>query len=364
MDKSILVIDDDKEILENIKEILMNGNYKVYSADSAAYALEIIKDLIPDLIISDIMMPGIDGLEFLSILKKDSLFSSIPFIFLTARSSYKDLRNGMSNGADDYLFKPFKSIDLLNAVKAKFDNNERMNSILNNLKETIALSVPHEFRTPLTPIIGLSNLLIEDIDNFSKEEIIKMNLSINTNAKRLLHRIEKFILFADIYTELNSISNYKFEKDFFSSQIQSFVINTITEYTNSFDFKKNLSLCNTNSVLKIHKYHFSLCIKELVENAFKFSLSQNKIAIIGRYEDGLYLLSFINDGKGLTRSQINSISLFNTNYDKNKTGSGIGLAVVKKIIDHYKGKLLIDSEPNVQTIITIGIPTVVYKNNS
>ncbi|MGE5679735.1 MAG: response regulator transcription factor, partial [Bacillota bacterium] len=105
--RKIVVIEDDISLRDNIEQLLEEFGYRVLSAEDGKKGIKIIKEILPDLIISDIMMPGIDGYEVLRQLGSDPKTLTIPFIFLTARAEMKDLREGMLLGADDYLIKPF-----------------------------------------------------------------------------------------------------------------------------------------------------------------------------------------------------------------------------------------------------------------
>src|SRR6266704_2749448 len=104
---TILVIEDEPPILENILETLEIQDYQAIGAANGLIGLELARQHIPDLIISDIMMPDVDGYDVLLELRADQATSSIPFIFLSARSDRPSTRRGMELGADDYLTKPF-----------------------------------------------------------------------------------------------------------------------------------------------------------------------------------------------------------------------------------------------------------------
>jgi len=119
MNERILVIEDNKEVRENISEILELSNYRVACAENGKKGVEMALEESFDLIICDIMMPVLDGYGVLHLLGKHKETSHIPFIFLTAKSDKADLRKGMDLGADDYLTKPFDGIDLLNAVEVR-----------------------------------------------------------------------------------------------------------------------------------------------------------------------------------------------------------------------------------------------------
>lgn len=122
--KTILVIEDNEDIRENVAEILTLSDYKVLTAANGKEGIEVAQKHEPDLIICDIMMPGVDGYGVLHILHKDPATQNIPFIFLTAKSERSDFRAAMEMGADDYITKPFAGNELLNAIESRFKKNE------------------------------------------------------------------------------------------------------------------------------------------------------------------------------------------------------------------------------------------------
>ncbi len=124
MTKRILLIEDDQTMRENTAEILELAQYEVVSAMNGRDGSVMAKHVKPDLIISDIMMPGLDGYGVLHVLSKDPETASIPFIFLTAKAEKSEWRKGMELGADDYITKPFEDTELLNAVEARFKKSE------------------------------------------------------------------------------------------------------------------------------------------------------------------------------------------------------------------------------------------------
>lgn len=122
--KKILLIEDNADMRENTMEILELANYKVYGAENGRIGVEKAKEILPDLIVCDIMMPELDGYGVLYILSKLPETARIPFIFLSAKAEKSDMRKGMNMGADDYLTKPFEEFELLDAVESRFRRNE------------------------------------------------------------------------------------------------------------------------------------------------------------------------------------------------------------------------------------------------
>ncbi|TAM97220.1 MAG: response regulator [Chitinophagaceae bacterium] len=123
--KKILLIEDNQEILENTAEILELAGYEVYTASEGRAGVAAAIDCHPDLIISDIMMPVLDGYGVLHLVQKNPGLTGTPLIFLTAKTDRSDFRKGMEMGADDYITKPFTDTELLNAVETRLKKAER-----------------------------------------------------------------------------------------------------------------------------------------------------------------------------------------------------------------------------------------------
>jgi DNA-binding response OmpR family regulator len=122
---SILVIEDNQDVRNYIKKHLWS-TYTVYEATNGEEGMERAIKYMPDLVISDIMMPKVDGLQLCRKLKNDIHTSHIPIILLTARVTYQQVREGFEIGADEYITKPFNANNLLLRVKALIDNRERL----------------------------------------------------------------------------------------------------------------------------------------------------------------------------------------------------------------------------------------------
>ena len=117
----ILVVEDETAIRNNLVRMLQLEQFEVAGAANGKLALEMVHEFAPDLILCDVMMPEQDGHEVLEALRRDATTARIPFIFLTAKGEHADIRTGMNLGADDYLVKPVKVDDLLEAIAARLD---------------------------------------------------------------------------------------------------------------------------------------------------------------------------------------------------------------------------------------------------
>ncbi|WP_372918604.1 response regulator, partial [Salegentibacter sp.] len=144
--KKILIIEDDKILLENTRELLALENYRVFTAENGREGLETAKRIYPDLIISDILMPVMDGYELLKSLYKNRATRDIPFIFLSAKAEAEDIRVGMNMGADDYLTKPFHEKDLLRAVRTRLNKHETLKRKKAEIPDTFPINTLDELK--------------------------------------------------------------------------------------------------------------------------------------------------------------------------------------------------------------------------
>jgi CheY-like chemotaxis protein len=124
-------VEDNADIIFNLDLSLKSNNFQVKSASNGKEALEILSKMkeVPDLIISDIMMPEMDGYELFKTISNDNRLNEIPFIFLTAKASPEDIRFGKLLGIDDYLTKPINEKDLIAVIKGKLSRKKKSNSI-------------------------------------------------------------------------------------------------------------------------------------------------------------------------------------------------------------------------------------------
>lgn len=362
MSETILVVEDQKNVREDIVEILESADYKVLAAECGGHALDISKSNLLDLVISDIMMPGMDGYQLLENFQSNPNLQNIPFIFLSAKSSENDLRSGMIKGADDYITKPFRAKDLLRSVETRLAKYKNWKKNIDKLRDSFALAVPHELRTPLIPLLGYSEIILEDIKKISREEIYELVERIKLGAVRLHNRVEKFILLSSLQFELNNVNELKnirndsicYPKELISATVKS----VANAFARSDDFDFNIRA--EGITLKIPEFYLTTILKELIENACKFSLPGNKISIEGKSSENIFELSIKNEGKGLTEKQIKDINLFEQyeNYNKPHSGSGIGLMIVKKILEIIQGQIFIESSYEKHTTVFVKIPLI------
>lgn len=157
-DEKILVVDDEEHIRELIKFNLENNGYQILTADNGIDALKIAKNMLPQLVLLDLMLPGMDGYDVCKEIRKDTNISSTPIIMITAKGEEFDKVLGLELGADDYLTKPFSIRELLARVKAV-------------LRRTTLQQVDKSYR--------FANITVD----FEKHEVIKYDRKIELTLK-------------------------------------------------------------------------------------------------------------------------------------------------------------------------------------
>jgi CRP/FNR family cyclic AMP-dependent transcriptional regulator len=165
--KKILLIEDNEDVRENTAEILALSNYEVTVAANGKQGVELALEVLPDLIICDIMMPVLDGYGVLHALGKREQTASIPFIFLTAKSEKTDFRKGMGMGADDYITKPFDGTELLNAVEARLKKTETLKQKFSQDAEGL-----NDFLHSARQQTGLALTADRELNHYKKKQLL------------------------------------------------------------------------------------------------------------------------------------------------------------------------------------------------
>ena len=122
MPKTILIVDDEPGILSPLQFLMEQQGYNVLTAESGEFALQLIDQYNPDLVLLDIMLPGIDGYEVCEIVRLNPDFRNVKIIFLTAKGREVEIAKGMALGADAYIIKPFSNAEVVAKVKELLEN--------------------------------------------------------------------------------------------------------------------------------------------------------------------------------------------------------------------------------------------------
>lgn len=359
--KRVFVVDNEELMRESIVQVLREAQYEVDEAQNGIEALARLASFTPDLIVSDVNMPKLDGFGLLKELRKSERTADIPFIFLTGAIDRSSQREGMLLGADDYITKPFEQNDLLKAVELRLKKHQLMQDNikkrLDEFRKNINLALPHEFRTPLTGILGFAEILQETRD-LSADKTVHIGSHIHKSATRLHKLLERMLLLSELDSILASPEHRKALSDSVCNVAQTIgrVVETQGLETQRRD---DIQVSLVEARIGALESHLEKVIEELLSNALKFSNEGAKVDVTNSLESSRVSISVEDHGKGMSEEQINDIGAF-VQFDRRRNeqqGAGIGLALVKKICDLYDGSLIIKRSEAGGTKVTLTFPT-------
>ncbi|HEX2866242.1 MAG TPA: response regulator [Ignavibacteriales bacterium] len=347
----VLIVEDDFSTRSNLIQLLEKSGHTILAAASGEEALDLLEKEMPDLIISDIMMPGIDGYELLRRVNGEESRDLIPFIFLTARTEISDYREGMLSGGDDFITKPFKAHDLLRSIETRLKKKEKSERKISQFKNNITRNVSHEFRTPLVPIIGYSQMIKENYWHLGPDEVLEMIGKINSSGSWMLKLIEKFLLLVELEGDTENHTAtfcHTFE-----------IIHQCAEQVAQANGRPDDLQVNLKSAaVSLKEQDLKRIAAELLENAFRFSGAGSPVVITSQSAEGFYFLTIKDSGQGISSEELKNISSFFqvSRQGVHQAGLGLGLAIVKKLAEKNKIEVSIESEPGRFTCVTLKLP--------
>lgn len=363
----ILLVEDESFIRHEIAEALQHEQYSVLTAGDGQQGLSLAHREIPDLIISDIMMPNLDGYGFLMALREDSATANIPFIFLTAKSEYADMRKGMTYGADDYLVKPFDILELLGAIRIRLQKKneaaEAVSKEMEALRHSVVTALPHELRTPLTGIMGYVNFIVGDFESLHPEQVYRMLQGVQRATNRLYRLIQNYLLFTqlDIVGMDDARRALILEyRDLQPTNVLESIPPLLIERAESYNRQADLKSAIAPARLRLLSEDFTKIMDEVVDNAFKFSPEGTAVTIVGEANSasGIYTIKVTDLGRGMRSDQVRSIGAM-IQFDRKRheqQGAGLGLAIVRRLIELYGGEIQIKSEVQKGCTVILNFP--------
>ncbi|NER38706.1 MAG: hybrid sensor histidine kinase/response regulator [Oscillatoria sp. SIO1A7] len=364
MTAKILVIEDEQSILENIVELLEAEELEGIAAGDGINGLQLAREKKPDLIICDIMMPGMNGYEVLSSLQEDPDTATIPFIFLTAKSEKPDARKGMTLGADDYITKPCKPDELVQAIATRLKKQDilkcKSQEKLHALRHSIALSMPHELKTPLNAILGFAELLVESSDSLGSSEIKEMGQIILDSGERLHHMIQNFLLYAELEMLASEPDQLATQDDCEVTYATSLIRDRAIKLATLARREEDLNLELLEVPLKISAKRLNKLAEELIDNAFKFSEPGTPVRVTSKLEKKQFVLTVSDRGRGMSPAQIAEVGAYMQFGRKiyEQQGAGLGLAIVKRLAELHGGTFAIESDRAASyTTVRVTLPT-------
>jgi two-component system sensor histidine kinase/response regulator len=351
--KTLLVIDDDEAIRGTYGLALEHAGYRVLTATNGTQGVELARRHLPDLILCDINMPGMDGRNVLRTLREDTAAGATQIVLMTGNTKALSTREAMALGADDFLTKPFGIVQLMRCVEARLQRAQIHGRVadqaVTDLRASLRSSLPHELFTPLAGILGLTAALREDLPQLNSAEVMEMLADIEQSGWRLHRTLKNYLRVIDLETGAGPAETPPvLGGDDPSAAVTNGVTTAARRHKREADLRVQASACTITT----QAADLTTIAEELVDNACSFSRPGTPITVRlvapGR-------LQVTDQGRGMTPEQIRQIGAFRQ-FDRKKheqQGLGLGLVLVRKLADRCGADLSLASEPGAGTTATV-----------
>jgi len=346
-DLYILAIDDEPVNMQVLSNIFLINNVTIQKAYNGPQALEIIETHgMPDLILLDIMMPGMNGYELCRLIREQYPANRLPVIMLTAKNQISDLVDALEAGASDYISKPFSKNELLSRIKL------HLNLAALNRKEgfiavgQMASEILHDLTTPMYAIRIATALAKKDPTTPVKQ--IEYFDAIEKEAVRLSEITDDILKYVNKgqHLELSEENSAQFAKE-------------LEEEFRLLVTDKNIGISfNTvyQGTIVIDKKLMRRVIENIVRNAVEaLKDTKGEISIEIRKKSKDLIFSIRDNGPGIPVENRKRIFEPLVSYGKN-TGSGLGLSIAKRIVESHQGKIWFSSGEDKGTVFYISLP--------
>ena len=355
---NILVVDDEPSARKTIEMLLLREGYVMYFAANGPEALGLVEQHPPDVILLDVMMPGMDGFEVCQILKDSPAMQHIPIILVTALDSKKDLERGLDAGADDFLHKPYNSMELRARVRSMLRIKRRHDALQEalRLREDLSNMIVHDIRSPLSSILIYSDLLESFVPNDMGHQYLQTirnetnRLSAFLTDMLMMAKMEdgKLVLIPSV-VDINALVRAAVEGYRSVAGLKHLeLIVEVPEVTAQVSLDKNL---------------WRRVMDNLLSNAVKFSPPNGRITIQVTYPDQTgneqppqICIRVLDEGPGIPVEHQQTI------FDKFKivaTGRrdiaqvGLGLAFCKMVVDAHNGRVYVEQNQPRGSVFTV-----------
>ena len=366
----ILIVDDNPDIRAYVASCLRE-DYALYVGRDGRDGLEKARRHRPNLIISDVMMPVMNGYDLCRAVKGDETINHIPVILLTSKASVEDKITGLEAGADDYIAKPFSARELLARVQNLLRLREQQNALKNLNKELIRINdalreasemksqllsiASHDMKNPLTAIREFANIIKEELD--PESHLIELLDLVYDSTDQMLRLITQLLDSAALESgrfELN-------EKTVHLGELAQTIVRRNEGQARKKDQRIIIAPSSGKDFLvKADKERILEAMDNLLSNAIKYSPQAKDIHVSVVHVDGEVRFCVRDEGPGLTEEDMKKLFGKFQKLSAQPTGgessTGLGLSIVKQIVEMHGGRVWAESEPGQGSTFTLALP--------
>ncbi|MDZ7961287.1 MAG: hybrid sensor histidine kinase/response regulator [Aulosira sp. DedQUE10] len=355
-ERTILLVDDEPDNFEVISGILYNCDYRLGYASSGVSALERLERSQPDVILLDVMMPELDGIEVCRRIKANPNWQHIPIVMVTALNAKEDLARCLEAGADDFLSKPVSAVELRARIRSMLRIKQQYDALKASLqmRSDMANMIVHDLRNPLTSILlscemlDRANLPDKYQTRIDRIKIAEQQLRSLTESLLLIAKLESGKMLLNLETiELNRLINSCI------SDMQAIAAQKMIQMISDLP-EPERPICADALVMR-------RILDNLLSNAIKFSPSKSQITVQVKYLDDLTTqIQVIDMGIGITDELKQKV------FEKYEIGTlmenieqvGLGLSFCQMAIKAHGGKITVEDNQPQGSVILIEISSL------
>ena len=361
----ILVVDDIGANLKLLGDILNGGGYHIRPVTDGEMALKVAEKETPGLILLDIMMPGMSGYKVCRQLKENPGLKEVPVIFISALSDSYDIVKALNLGGVDYITKPFQAEEVIARVNTHYKLYQQSLELkkqrkelqeLNATKDKFFSIIAHDLRGPFNGFLGLTQLMAEELENLTSEEIKDFTLSMRNSAADMFRLLENLLEWARMQQGLITFNREIAQLAPMVDESIAIILEPakIKGIEINLDIPADITVFADRNILQT-------VVRNIVSNAVKFTPKGGKIKVSAKATNHNNVEISIEDtGIGMSSKMIDD--LFRLDVQTNRKGtegepsSGLGLILCKDFIEKHGGKIWVESEEGKGSIFLFTIP--------
>ncbi len=365
---TLLIVDDTPANLGVVVDYLESYGFMIMAARNGETALKRVQHALPDIILLDVMMPGLNGFETCQRLKLDEATKDIPVIFMTALSSIEDKVKGFEVGGVDYVTKPLQQEEVLARITTHLRLRDLSQSLekanaklteLNATKDKFFSIVAHDLKGPFQPLLGMAELLPIIADTAGPQEIKEIGESIYRSAKGVHNLLENLLQWSRM--EQGHMEHWPISLDLEQLAKQNMALLA--------DNASDKKICLQNRVVKetfvyADENMLDTVMRNLVSNALKFTPNGGEVTISAKPSNLLpefIEVSVSDTGSGISKEDLNKLFKLEVHHSTTGTaheqGTGLGLIICKEMVEKNRGQIWIESKVEQGTVVSFTIPT-------
>jgi two-component system sensor histidine kinase/response regulator len=355
---NVLIIDDDKIMLDSCTQVFVKEGYQTQTAENGDKGLKKFKDETPDLVLVDLKMPGIDGMEVLKELKTTD--PNCVAIVITGYGTIESAVEAMKRGAYDFLLKPFTPDELRIIVrrglerKKCIEQTKMLKEEKEKMRENFVSMVSHELRSPLAAVQQNLMVILAGMVGEIPEKTQQMLL-------RMKERIRGLISLISDWLDLSRIESGEMVSTLEPVELGD-VLRGVVDLLQPLADEKKVTLSFTESAeystILGNRETLQMLFTNLVHNGIKYNREGGKVGITSNCGDSVLIVTIEDTGIGIPHENLPLIfeQFYRVKNGKQIGGSGLGLSIAKKIVEVHSGSIEVESEQGKGTVFKVRLP--------